>query len=185
MMRKAYLAALLLVVGVVVLAQTPDNRSGVPIFSNPGGSPFPPGQEPSLTHTATVFWTTEGGMTTEVHIKAAGNRATQFSCWKMIDGKKENLRGSIAPDCDKNFVISKEKAVLPENVGGIVVDGQGGIEVRVFGFKREDFDKPPIVTVTYTKNGKVVGETKIVSHPLPDKFKNADAKPGSPTAASG
>ena len=129
-----------------------------------------PGQEPSLTHTARVFWTTENGVKTEIQIRAAGDRPTQFSCWRSKDkGEKESLGGGIAPDCRYHFLLTAAAARV-EGVNNIVGEGCGVVEVRGFGFVREAFDSPPEVSATYTRDGIVVGESKITAEPVPEKL---------------
>lgn len=171
MMRSVCLAGLLVAISVAISAPLQQSENQV---SYPGGSPFPPGAEPSLTHTATIFWTTESGLTTEIQIVVPGERPTQLSCWETIDEEQKYLASSISPDCNYHFVFTKTHAKTPENVARIVADGKGCVEVRVYGFKREDFDNPPIVNASYSQGGKVVGETKLLSHPLPENFKEAE-----------
>lgn len=77
----------------------------------------------------------------------------------------------IAPDCSYHFILSSQKVKAPANVGNLVSQGYGFVEIRVYGFKREDFDKPPIVIVSYTKDGKSVGETRIIAEGIPEKLK--------------
>lgn len=139
---------------------------GVPfqINPNPGGSPFPPGSQPSLTHTAKVFWITINGLSTEVTINAKGSRPTQFYCSKFVNGQQECVRSVISPNCQYHVFLSSAKSSLPDTVGKIVVDGQGLIDVRVYGFKNTDFDNAPIISVCYMMNGTVVGETKVIAH---------------------
>lgn len=157
---------------VLVFAQRPERVS--PVNPNPGGSPFAPGKEPSVTHTATAFWTTLDGVTTEVLINTEGERPIKSVCWKFTDGKKEYLASGIGHECKYHIVITSTKSAVPKNVGNVITDGYGGIEVQIHGFKSEDFSNTPLVTVSYSKDGKIVGETKIISHPLPEKFKKTE-----------
>ena len=62
----------------------------------PGGSPFPPGSEPSLTHIAKAFWTTQDGFTTNIKIKAQGDRATQLNGWVWNKDKNEGIIEAIS-----------------------------------------------------------------------------------------
>lgn len=145
-----------------------------PVNPYPGGSPFPPGGEPSITHTATAFWTTQDGLTTEIQIRADGDRATQFACWKWNEGEKKLIASSIAPECRYHILISPAKTNSGENTQNIIADGYGVLEVRVHGFKREDFANPPVLVVIYAKQGKEIGRTAVAAHPLPEKFREAE-----------
>jgi len=173
MRRSASLLTLCVLAGTSVLAQPLQGPN--PVNPHPGGSPFPAGGEPSLTHTAKAFWTTQDGLVTQIRVSVDGDRATQFSCWKWSEGKRESLGSSIAPECRHHILISSTKVDAPEGGRSIVADGLGGLQVRVHGFKREDFGNPPLLIVTYLKHGKVVGETRVVAHPVPEKFKKAEA----------
>lgn len=137
----------------------------------PGGSPFPPGGAPSLTHIAKAFWTTQDGIITTIKIKAAGDRATQINGWVWKEGKIESIIASIAPDCDYNIMIAPSKMEK-----SIVANGYGEIEVRVFGFKSEDFNNPPEMSILYIKNGEEFAATTIKAQPVPENFKNKTEK---------
>jgi len=171
MKRMILLLACAVALGGVVLAQHQTSEN--PASPYPGGGPFPPGHEPLLTHTATAFWTTRDGLMTEIRIQAGGERPTQYDCWKAVDGKKELLRGGISPDCRYDVLIYSARSSPPPKIGAIAADGEGWVEVRAFGFKREDFAAAPTLAVTYSRNGQAVAETKIVAHPMPEKFANS------------
>lgn len=139
--------------------------------SYPGGSPFPPGKTPSLTHMVTAYWTTLGGMTTDIQIRAEGNRATQFSCWRMAEEKEEHVSSSISSNCRYHILISQEKQTIVEGITGIASLGHGGLKVNVYGFKQEDFQNPPIVIVSYLKDGQLIGETRVTAQAVPENLK--------------
>jgi hypothetical protein len=135
-------------------------------LSYPGGSPFPPGKGPSLTHIVRVFWTTMSGMETRISIKANGGRPTQFRCVKVDGDKKETIASFIAHNCTYEIKIKSVK----EKTGSLYAKGQGNVTVRVYGFKRGDFDTPPAVSVQYLKDGQLIGKTEVLSKPVPAKF---------------
>lgn len=135
--------------------------------SYPGGSPFPPGEEPSLTHIVEVYWTTVGDMETRIDIRAKGERPTQLHCVKVDGTKRETVISSIAQDCMYKICITPNK----EMTDCWNIKGQGSLTVRVYGFNREDFDSPPEVIVQYVKNGHVIGKTQVQAKPVPVKFK--------------
>ena len=58
--------------GRVELKPLKKGAAGDMRVSYPHGSPFPPGGEPSRTHTATVYWTTLNGMQTKIRVTAKG-----------------------------------------------------------------------------------------------------------------
>ena len=169
MKRFLMILAVCGVIAIVMLARGQDSSN--PVNPYPGGSPFPMGQEPSLTHTATAFWITQDGIATEIEVRAAGDRATQFKCWKWKEGKKDYVASSIAQECRYHVLLSSSKAETNKGVQSIVADGFGELEVRVHGFKREDFTNPPTLTVIYSKNSKEIGRTAVVTHPMPEKLK--------------
>lgn len=162
------------VVFVAVVLMTAGAQMGgpdSPVNPYPGGSPFPPGKEPSLSHTVKAFWTTANGMETEIQIDAKGDRPTQYECWEWQEGKEVIVSATISPSCDYHILASGRARNTDEPVRRIVAHGSGYVEVRVYGFKNEDFSDPPVVTVTYKKDDKVVGETSIQAHPIPEKLK--------------
>jgi hypothetical protein len=141
----------------------------------PGGSPFPGGQEPALTHTVKVFWATEGKIdTTIVSIKAEGERPTQSDCEQMVNGNSapcQGLYNGISPDCNYNFTFVNTAVTrkdIPQDV--IRINGQGTLIVRVYGFSAEDYQKPPQVMVQYYYQQKLVGETTVLPGPASDKL---------------
>jgi hypothetical protein len=169
MKRFLIILAVCGIIATVMLARGQDSSN--PVNPYPGGSPFPMGHEPSLTHTATAFWITQDGMATEIEVKAAGDRATQFKCWKWKEGKKDYVTSSIAQQCRYHVLLSSSKAETGQGVQNIVADGFGELEVLVHGFKREDFTNPPTLTVIYSKNSKEIGRTAVATHPTPEKLK--------------
>ncbi|MDP2922393.1 MAG: hypothetical protein Q8O30_01555 [Candidatus Omnitrophota bacterium] len=141
----------------------------------PGGSPFPAGGEPALTHTVKVFWATEGKIdTTVISIKAEGQRPTQSECAQVVNGKSmpcEGLYNGIAPDCDYSFSFTNTSVThkdIPQDT--IKVNGQGTLLVRVYGFSAEDYNKPPVVKAQYYYQQKLVGETTVQAEPIADKL---------------
>jgi hypothetical protein len=145
-----------------------------PYAPYPGGSPFPPGGEPDLTHIVEVFWTTVGGVETRITVRAEGRRPTQLECVRLDGGEKKTVAGTIAPDCDYDMRFTAEK----DKRGTWHAEGRGTLTVRVFGFKREDFETPPVVSAEYLKDGKVIGRTSVEARPVPEKLKKDDDKAG-------
>jgi hypothetical protein len=172
LMNKILMITLL----IVLLAGSSVSKQKVsnPVSPYPGSSPFPPGGEPALTHTVTVFWTTEDGMKTDIEIIAPNERATQFFCWKWVDGKNECIANSIAPSCNYHILMSSEKSNHTDDVLNIPVKGFGTIEIRVHGFKESDFSEPPTVTAIYSKNDAEVSKTAVLTHPISKNFKGAN-----------
>ena len=66
MKAKIALSCLLILFPNVISAQSDDSIDMVNPY--PGGSPFPLGEEPDLTHTAKAFWISENNLTTEIRI---------------------------------------------------------------------------------------------------------------------
>lgn len=141
----------------------------------PGGSPFPPGKEPSLTHIVKVYWTTLGAMVTRIDVKAEGERPTQIHCVRIENGKESTVHSAIAPDCDYTIRLASIRQTESEGVANWVAEGQGTLTIRVHGFRVEDFDNPPVVRVRYLKNGAVVGETSVESLPVPEALLQKEA----------
>ena len=133
----------------------------------PGGSPFPPGKEPSLTHIVDVYWTTMSGMETLINVHAEGYRPTQLDCVKVDVKKQETINSTIAPDCAYRILLTSQK----EKTDSWYAKGQGNLTVRVYGFNREDFDSPPVVSVQYFKDGQLIGTTQVLAKPVPSGFK--------------
>ena len=164
---------------VMFLAVCQTLTAGSPDYAPyPGGSPFPPGKEPSITHSADVFWTTTGVVDrTDVKVLASGSRPTQVDgvTWIIKDGRliKSHVPGGlIGPECKYHFVFVRNDKVKPPKYGRLHrVEGVGTIQVRVYGFNRADFEIPPRVTATYYYKGKVVGKTVTTTHPMPKKLK--------------
>jgi hypothetical protein len=132
----------------------------------PGGSPFPPGKEPSLTHVVEAFWTTTDDIETRISIQAKGDRPTQLNCVKVNGEERETIASSIAPDCAYDIRIKSVKG----KTDSWYAKGYGNLTVRVYGFNREDFDTPPIVLVQYLKEDKLIGKTEVLAKPVPVKF---------------
>jgi len=132
----------------------------------PHGSPFPPGKEPAHTHTARVYWTTFGGMVTKARVKADGGRPSQVFADIRADGTAKTVRASIHPGCSHAFHFAAAKPEAPEEgVEAVTAKGHGVLRVEVFGFKKEDFETPPTVTVEYLRDGKTVSRTDLAALP--------------------
>jgi hypothetical protein len=142
-----------------------------PYSPYPGGSPFPPGKEPSLTHVAKVFWTTRDGLTTRVDVVAPGKRPTQLHCVAVEKDKTRTVLQSIAPDCNHHYRIAAARPTTPiRNVQDLTAKGEGTFTVRVHGWQLEDFGNPPVVTVVYLRGDQVVGQTSVQAQPIPAKL---------------
>jgi len=131
----------------------------------PGGSPFPPGHEPSLTHVVRVFWTTLSGMETRIRVHAGGSRPTQVQCTNEHGERRETVFATIAPDCDYAIRITPRK----EDETTWVAAGHGELIIKVFGFSDQDIATPPVVTVAYFRNGRLIGKTETTAASAPEK----------------
>lgn len=138
------------------------NKQNTP-YPYPYGSPFEPGHEPKLTHTARAYWSTLNGMSTVIRVKAQGERPIQTAVTRIEDGKPKAIDGQISANCDRTFRFAadgeKETSNIPTRFGS----GQGEVEVRVFGFQEADFGAPPTIAAEYFLNGKKIGATSIES----------------------
>lgn len=169
-MRKEIIGLGLFLIFIVSTSYAQNNN----LSPYPGGSPFPGGQEPKLTHTVKIFWTTEGKIdTTVISVTAEGERPTQSECEQVVNGKNmpcQGLYNGISPDCDYNFTFVNTAVTrkdIPQDI--IRVNGQGTLLVRVYGFFAEDYNKPPVVKVQYYYQKKLVGETTVQAEPVPGK----------------
>jgi hypothetical protein len=135
----------------------------------PGGSPFPPGKEPALTHVVHAFWTTVDGIVTIIDVEAGNGRPTQVDILKRAeaDESDKGIYATIAPDCDHHVRITPRKLDRQEGVSDVVAEGSGQMEVRVFGWTEDDFRTRPVMVVRYYKGDKLLGETCIEAQPLP------------------
>ena len=141
-----------------------------------GGSPFPPGKEPSLTHVVDVYWTTMSDMETRISIHANGDRPTQLHCVKVDGKEQETINSAISPACSIRIRLTSQKKMDDS----WYAKGQGNLTVKVYGFNREDFDHPPIVSVQYFKEGQLIGTTEVIAKPVPAKFTSEPPKTGQP-----
>ena len=146
----------------VVFAQ--DQRTASPMPPNPvQGNSLLLGQEPKLTHTVKVYWTTFDGIVTDIRVTATGRRPTQIHCDKSSEDKDLQLFSAINPRCDHNLRLSaagsSEKSA--EGLTTWRALGDGTVTIQVHGFKEEDYSRPPEVIVKYLRNGKVIGESNI------------------------
>ena len=158
-----FISVLILLCGITLAQERPE------FAPYPGGSPFPPGHEPSLTHLVQVYWTTLSGVETRIRILAEGSRPTQVQCTNESGEKRETVFATIAPDCDYTIRITARKEAEPT----WVAEGHGNLTVRVFGFNKRDFKSPPIVSAAYFRNGRLIGKTEIIAAPAPER-KNHD-----------
>lgn len=137
----------------------------------PGGSPFPPGEEPDLTHVVKVFWTTEGGVdTTRISVVAEGERPTRAECIRFVKDKTEScylISPMIAPDCNYKYTFCNTLIDYEEGHEKLIkVNGQGTLTIEVHGFSKGDYNKPPVVKAEYYKENGLVGETSITAVPV-------------------
>jgi len=147
----------------IVLAQV--QKEPTPLPPDPvQGSPFPLGQEPKLTHTVKVYWTTLGGIVTDIKVKAEGRRPTQIYCDRSLTEGSMQIFSTINPRCDYNFRLSTAGSSGEDREGFTTwrASGDGTVTVRVHGFEEEDYSRPPEVIVKYLRNGKVIGENSTV-----------------------
>jgi len=158
--------------------ETGKNETGYP-----HGSPFPPGKEPSLTHTVDVFWTTMGDIDrTDIEINSPGGRPTQVEgrVPKLKDGKfsKGNpVYATIAPDCRYHFVfVRKENKTLYETGKVFRHNGMGTITVRIYGYKSKDYNMRPRIVARYYKGKTLLGTTSFRVHPVSEKIKKLEKK---------
>jgi len=156
------LIGIVLVSSGVVFAQVQREPTPLPP-EPPQGSPFPLGQEPKLTHTVKVYWTTLDGIVTGIKVKAEGRRPTQIYCDRSSGDKDVQLFSTINPRCDYNirFSAAGSSGENKEDLTTWRTLGDGTVTVRVHGFEEEDYSRPPEVIVKYLRNGKVVGESSI------------------------
>lgn len=124
---------------------------------HPGGSPFPPGGEPALTHVVKAYWTTLDDVVARIDVTAKGARPIQYEVMGMQTG--------MAPDCDVHLRISTAALEPEDGLADYRATGQGTIVVRVYGFNREDLVIAPQVSVRYFKDGRQLGETIIERQP--------------------
>ena len=135
--------------------EKPEKRP--PYAPYPGGSPFPPGGEPSLTHVVQVFWTTEQGTATEIRVDLKGERPSQVYLYRGKGDRRRTVSAFIAPQSNHALRI------VPDGwkTGRFSLDGSGTLEVKVFGFRVEDYDRPPTVNVRYLRDGKELPIDKV------------------------
>jgi len=146
--------------GGVVFAQVQREPTPLPP-EPPQASPFLSGQEPKLTHTVKIYWTTLDNMATKIKVNAEGKRPTQIHCDRSSGDKNVQLFSTISPRCDYNILLTvtgsseedKKKFTIWKTLG------EGTVTIQIHGFEKEDSSLPPEVVVTYLRNGKVVGES--------------------------
>ena len=165
---------LLFVLPLAVLAITLTGIGQSPVSPYPGGSPFPPGKEPSLTHVVKVYWTTVGGVATRIDVVTPGERPSQVEIVALgeKDAKPKHIHGFITPDGTHHVWIASQKPqTREERVGCIIAKGSGTATFRIFGWSQKDFDTSPVVTVRYLKDGQLVGHTSVEAKPIDRKLK--------------
>ncbi|MFP4498930.1 MAG: hypothetical protein ACLFQV_12030 [Vulcanimicrobiota bacterium] len=144
-------------------------------YSNPHGSPFAPGKEPSLTHTVKVFYSTIDGIDkTVITVKSPGNHPAQVESL-VTRGRGEKkaeqaITAIINPECNYKFVIVNKDNKEKNNGKVYETNSAGTVTVRIFGFKADDFEQCPMVEASYYNNYKLLGTTLLKTHPLPEKF---------------
>jgi len=183
MSRWLILMSVLVVVGVACQAVDKNGPALQPVDPGPpkvdptnpypGGSPFPPGGEPTLTHVVKAFWTTSGGIVTRIDVTAKGSRPTQTDLVQTVKepGGRTTTGAMIAPDCNYHLRFAAAEQPRIEGVVDTIADGSGTYTVRVHGFKKKDFADLPVVEVRYFKDGKLIGETTLEAKPIPANFK--------------
>ncbi|MDQ7825232.1 MAG: hypothetical protein RDV48_20700 [Candidatus Eremiobacteraeota bacterium] len=151
--------------------------SGGPETGYPHGSPFPPGGEPSLTHTVNVFWITEGAADrTEITVKTPGSMPTQIE--SVFPGgrggspsQKNPIAASIAPECDYHLIFVPEHDRRELKSGKVYRStGTGTLQIRIYGFKSDDYKVQPEISVKYFKGERQTGETSLKMHPVSEKI---------------
>lgn len=152
-------------------------------ISNPGGSPFAPGEEPSLTHSVSLFWTTTGDIDrTEITVKTPGSTPVQISGWVPkvnMPGwtKGEPVSSMIAPNCNQKFVFLRaDSSRKPEFAYIFRHTGMGTLNILIHGFTSKDYQVVPQVEVRYFKGETLMGITVVKGHPVSDKIMKEESK---------
>ena len=150
-------------------------------ISNPGGSPFAPGQEPSLTHTVSLFWITAGDIDrTEITVKTPGSTPIQIRGWvpkvnKPGWTKGEPVTDIIAPNCNQKFVFLRaDSERKPKFAYVFRHTGMGTLNILIHGFNSKDYQVVPDVEVKYFKGETLMGITVIKGHPVSDKIRKEE-----------
>ncbi len=169
-------AAILSLIAVLAGAPAADPNAGKYVQPHFGGSPFPPGGEPDLTHVVKVYWSTLDGMTTHVEVTAKGERPTQVEWMKVADGKQKSFGATIDSDCKYNILVSAARMKSPDGASNMVAKGQGTLVIRVHGFDAKDFADLPTVKVRYLKGKSLIGETSVTAVPMPKKNKTSSGR---------
>ena len=137
-------------------------RKPTPLPPEPAqNSPFPLGQEPKLTHTVKVYWTTIDGLVTNITVTADDSRPTQIYCDRSSIDKNVQLFSTISPRCNYNIRLSATKSSKEDERGLTTWKalGDGTVTIKVHGFEEKDYSRPPKVIVQYLRDGKIVGES--------------------------
>ncbi len=152
-------------------------------ISNPGGSPFAPGEEPSITHTVSLFWITAGDIDrTEISVKTPGSMPVQIRGWvPKVDmpgwTKGEPVSEIIAPNCNQKFVFlradSKRKT---EQAYTFRHTGMGTLNILIHGFSSKDYQIIPQVEVKYFKGETLMGITVVKGHTISDKIRKEESR---------
>lgn len=180
MHRKIFTFMVLIITGII-FSTLSSVRAEEYKTHYPHGSPFPPGGEPSLTHTVKAFWITTGTVDrTVITVKAPGGMPS------MVEGRVPDVKQNkdkftnpvyaiIAPDCNYKFVfVRKDNEEEFENARVFRSNGMGTVIVKIHGFDSEDYEVLPEVKANYYRGKFLLGTTTIKVHPVSDKIKKKE-----------
>jgi hypothetical protein len=128
---------------------------------------------------AKVYWTTLSGIETRVDVTVPGERPIQMNITKAAgQNETDHVTGSIGPACRVRIRIAAEnKNLKEEGVAAVTAQGQGTVSVRVHGWTKGDFAKPPTISVRYFKGDQLVGQTSVEAKPIPSKLAERTDRP--------
>jgi len=97
-----------------------------------------------------AYWTTRKNTVTEIRVDLKGERPSQVYLYRGTGDDRRSVSAFIAPQSNHGVRI------VPRGwtSGRFSLDGSGHLEVKVFGFRAEDYDRPPTVNVRYLRDGK-------------------------------
>jgi hypothetical protein len=128
-----------------------------PYTPHPGGSPFPPGEEPTLKGTIKLFVAAGGEIEwTHVAITPAGPMVKQpirIHC----EGCDFSI---IAPDENLQIHFLPEQQATNDPGYIVKLDGTATLVIYLHQLKGSTEFFWPYVTVTYYQNKKLIGETR-------------------------
>lgn len=172
---------ILLLIGCVGTAEADEGKSPRREHTNPGGSPFPPGKEPSLTHTVKVFWTVMDPIDrTVIQVTAPGNKPSQVRAAvpdvKIPGHNRTNpVPATISPNSRYRFIIVRKNDHRKYEFGRIIRhDGMGTMIIRIYGFTAKDYKTQPVIKASYYHKGKLMGITNIKLHPVSKKIRKKE-----------